>query len=78
MTNLLSMIATLENIKQYTDKLDLTCDEKSCQDILDYANEWEIADTKTAVWEFLDAYEGICHSRDPEFWQIRRMKYEHI
>ena len=68
MNNLLSMIVTLDNIKQYTDKLDLTCDEQACQNILDYANEWEIADTKTAVWEFLDAYEGISHTRDPEFF----------
>ena len=68
MTNLLSMIATLDNIKQYTDQLGLTCNEQACQDILDYANEWEIADTKTAVWEFLDEFEGISHTRDLEFW----------
>ena len=62
-------LATIENIKQYTDYLGLTCDFQACKDIFDYSNEWEIADTKTAVWEFLDTFEGISHSRDPEFFK---------
>jgi len=58
----------IQQIKQYTDKLSLSCDAKACQDILDYANEFEIVDLKTAVWEFLDTFEGIAHSVDPEYW----------
>jgi hypothetical protein len=59
----------IAQIKAYTDKLNLTCDEQACKDILDYANEFEIVDIKTAVWEFLDTFEGIAHSADPEYWE---------
>jgi len=63
------LVIDVEQIKQYTDKLGLTCNEQACKDILDYANEFQIADLKTAVWEFLDTFEGIAHSRDPEYWE---------
>jgi hypothetical protein len=65
----MNSLATLKNIREYTEHLGLTCDLKACQDILDYSNEWEIADTKTAVWEFLDTFEGIAHSADLDFFK---------
>jgi hypothetical protein len=62
-------ILTFESVEEYTKWLGLTCTKEDCQAIVDYSNEFEIADTKTAVWEFLDQFEGICHSRDPEFFK---------
>jgi hypothetical protein len=35
--------------------------------------EFEIVDYKTAVWDYLDAYEGISHSRDPEFFKTEEV-----
>jgi hypothetical protein len=62
---------TPNEIKQYTDQLGLTCDQEACESILEVANEWGIADVKDAVWEFMDFYEGISHSRDLEYWSQR-------
>ena len=65
------MIMTLTEIKQYTDQLGLTCDQEACESILESANEWGITNTKDAVWAFMDFYEGISHSRYPEYWAQR-------
>ena len=68
MTNLINTIATFENIEQYAKKIDIAFTKGDIEEMLEYADEWEIVDTKTLVWEFLDAYEGISHDRDPEFF----------
>ncbi len=57
------------DIKQYTDSLNLTCSYQDCLDIVDFAKEYQIIDYKQAVWEFLDTFEGICHSRDMDYWK---------
>jgi len=62
---------TLTEIKQYTDYLGLTCDQEDCESILAEAIEWGITNTKDAVWAFMDCYEGISHTRDPEYWAQR-------
>jgi hypothetical protein len=62
---------TLNQIKQYTDQLGLTCDDEDCQSILDTAIEWNISNVKDAVWEYLDCYEGISHCRDTDYWATR-------
>lgn len=62
-------MSELENIKQYADKLGLTFTYDDCKELVNYMTEWQIVDYKTAVWEYLDTYEGICHSRDKEFFK---------
>lgn len=62
---------TYDDIIKYGKHIDIAFSKEDAQEIIDYADEWEIVDTRTAVWEFLDAYEGICHTRDLEFWGDR-------
>jgi hypothetical protein len=59
---------TYDDIEQYAKKIDIALTKGDIEEMLEYAGEWEIVDTKTLVWEFLDAYEGISHTRDPEFF----------
>lgn len=59
----------IELIKQYTEKLNLTFTIDDCKALLHHMAEFEIVDYKTAVWDYLDAYEGISHTRDPEYWK---------
>jgi hypothetical protein len=59
---------TYNDIELYAKKIDIALTKGDIEEMLEYADEWEIVDTKTLVWEFLDAYEGISHTRDPEFF----------
>ena len=61
-------LCSADAIVDYGKYIDIVFTEGDVEKMLAYAKHWEIADTKTLVWEFLDAYEGICHSRDPEFF----------
>lgn len=56
-------------IVAYGKHIDINFTKEDVDKMLAYAEHWEIADTKTLVWEFLDAYEGISHTRDPEFFK---------
>jgi hypothetical protein len=40
-----------------------------CVEVLHHMDEFEIVDMKTGLWDYLDAYEGISHDRDPEFFK---------
>jgi hypothetical protein len=62
-------MTALEQIAQYTKKLNLTFTIDDCKGLLHHMAEYEITDYKIAVWDYLDAYEGISHSRDPEFFK---------
>lgn len=62
-------MTNIEHIKKYTEKLNLTFTIDDCKALLHHMAEFEIVDYKTAVWDYLDAYEGISHSRDPEFFK---------
>jgi hypothetical protein len=62
-------MTNIEHIKQYTEKLNLTFTIDDCKALLHHMAEYEIVDYKTAVWDYLDAYEGISHFRNPEFWK---------
>jgi hypothetical protein len=62
-------MTNIEHIKQYTEKLNLTFTIDDCKALLHHMAEFEIVDYKTAVWDYLDAYEGISHSRDLEFFK---------
>jgi hypothetical protein len=58
---------THDDIVAYAKQIDIALTRGDVEEMLEYADEWEIVDTKTLVWEFLDTYEGISHTRDPEF-----------
>ena len=62
-------MTNIEHIKKYTENLNLTFTIDDCKALLHHMAEFEIVDYKTAVWDYLDAYEGISHSRDPEFFR---------
>jgi hypothetical protein len=59
---------TYDDIVAYAKQIDIALTRGDVEEMLEYADEWEIVDTKTLVWEFLDTYEGISHTRDPEFF----------
>jgi hypothetical protein len=63
------MMTEIEQAQQYTKKLNLTFTVDDCKALLQHMDEFEIVDWKTAVWDYLDAYEGVCHSRDLEFFK---------
>ena len=58
-----------DQIKDYSKKLGLTMTIDDCIEVLNHMDEFEIADIKTGLWDYLDAYEGISHERDKEFWK---------
>lgn len=59
-----------DQIKDYANnKLGLTMTLDNCVEVLNHMDEFEIVDIKTGLWDFLDAYEGISHDRDKEFWK---------
>ena len=55
---------TYNDIVAYAKQIDIALTRGDVEEMLEYADEWEIVDTKTLVWEFLDTYEGISHTRD--------------
>jgi hypothetical protein len=59
---------THDDIVAYAKQIDIALTRGDVEEMLEYADEWEIVDTKALVWEFLDTYEGISHTRDPEFF----------
>lgn len=59
---------TYDDIVAYAKQIDIALTRGDVDEMLKYADEWQIVDTKTLVWEFLDTYEGISHTRDPEFF----------
>jgi len=59
----------LNGVMEYTNKLGLTFDWDGCAEV--YAEAIEGESVKSAVWYFLDTYEGISHDADPEFWKDR-------
>jgi hypothetical protein len=66
-------MTNIEHIKKYTEKLNLTFTIDDCKALLHHMAEFEIVDYKTAVWDYLDAYEGISHSRDPKFFKTEEL-----
>jgi hypothetical protein len=55
---------TYNDIVTYAKQIEIALTRGDVEEMLEYADEWEIVDTKTLVWEFLDTYEGISHTRD--------------
>jgi hypothetical protein len=59
----------ITEIQAYTNKLGLTCSMEDCLEIYNLAELDGVIDPKQAVWNFLDEFEGICHSRDADYWK---------
>jgi hypothetical protein len=62
----------MDRARDYTKKLGLTCNDET---LLEMIGEVEVGldvvdvDIRPYVWDYLDAYEGISHSRDPDYWK---------
>lgn len=62
----------MDNARDYTKKLGLTCDNDTLLEMIDPITvEIDVTevDVRSYVWDYLDAYEGISHSADPDFWK---------
>jgi hypothetical protein len=46
-------------VQEYTDKLYLNFSWADCEDLVEHMDVFEIADIKTGLEDFLDAYEGV-------------------
>lgn len=58
----------IAQVKGYTDKLGLSFSAEDCVQVIELAKVYGVTDYKMAVWDYLDEFEGIAHSRDPEYW----------
>lgn len=58
-------------ILHYAARLNITLSRADCEEIKEYAREYGIADYRTALWDYLDEFEGIAHSRDADYWRGR-------
>ena len=64
----------MDKARDYTKKLGLTCDNEALLEMIDDIKvglDVVEVDIRPSVWSYLDTYEGIAHSRDPEFWKDR-------
>lgn len=59
---------TYDDITAYASKIGIAFTRGDVEQILRWAREDNQDDLRCTVWEFLDTYEGISHSRDPDFW----------
>ena len=56
------------DVVAYAGKLGISLTRGDVELILDWAREDGETDVRFPVWEYLDTYEGISHTRDPEFF----------
>lgn len=56
-------------IKNYTEKLGLIFSSDDVTEVIKEAELYGITEPKEAVWHFLDEFEGVAHSLDPEYWE---------
>jgi hypothetical protein len=62
------MTIDCHDVIAYADKLGITFTNEDVAQILEWAQHDKETDVRWTVWEFLDSYEGISHTRDLEFW----------
>jgi hypothetical protein len=55
-------------VLDYAEKLGIDFDPADVDEILEWAHDDQQTDVRRTVWEYLDMYEGISHTRDLEFW----------
>jgi hypothetical protein len=59
---------TYDDVVAYASKIGIAFTRGDVEQILRWAREDGQTDLRATVWEYLDAYEGISHARDYEFW----------
>lgn len=55
----------------YAARLDISLSLADCEEIRQRAREDGESDYRAALWDYLDEFEGIAHSRDCEYWGIK-------
>jgi len=59
---------TYDDVMAYASKIGIAFTRGDVEQILEWAREDKETDIRYTVWEYLDEYEGISHTRDPEFF----------
>lgn len=59
---------TRDDVIKYAETLGVNLQPDDVALILEWAREDQEQDIRFTVWEYLDTYEGISHTRDLEFW----------
>lgn len=59
---------TYDDVTAYASKIGIAFTRGDVELILSWAQEDLETDVRYPVWEYLDMYEGISHTRDPEFF----------
>lgn len=59
---------TYDDVVAYAKKINITFTRDDIELILEWAQADKETDVRYPVWEYLDTYEGISHTRDPEFF----------
>tara|TARA_R110000868_G_scaffold199183_7_gene445762 strand:- start:1750 stop:1959 length:210 start_codon:yes stop_codon:yes gene_type:complete len=53
-----------EFIREYAKKIGITFQQRDIEEILEFAKLDNETDLRWSVWDYLDEYEGISHTRD--------------
>lgn len=61
---------TNNDILIYATRLNVYLTIADCEEIRGRAQADGIKDCRAAVWDYLDEFEGIAHSRDQDYWGI--------
>jgi hypothetical protein len=62
------LIMTYDDIVAYASKIGIAFTRGDVEDIMQRADEDRHTDHRLAVWDYLDEYEGISHTRDLELF----------
>lgn len=57
-----------DDIAAYANKIGIAFTRGDIEDILQRANEDRHTDHRLTVWDYLDEYEGISHTCDPDLF----------
>ena len=59
---------TYDDVMAYASKIGIAFTRGDIEEILEWAHDDQQTDVRYTVWEYLDMYEGISHTRDLEFF----------
>ncbi len=62
------MTIQYDDVVAYASKIGIAFTRGDVEQILEWAHNDKETDVRWPVWEFLDSFEGISHTRDLEFW----------
>lgn len=65
-----------EFIQEYAKKIGISFQQRDVDEILEFAKLDNETDLRWSVWNFLDEYEGISHTRDLELFPEGDNDYE--